>query len=85
MRAFLVRRLKSATPVESFFGTLKSESVNHRVYRARDEARTDLFFCIEAFYNRRRRHSSLDYLSPEVYEQLYQKEHSLYSTPCPRN
>jgi len=58
-------------PMESFFGTLKSEWVNHRVYRTRDEARTDIFYYIEAFYNRRRIHSSLDYLSPQAYEQLY--------------
>jgi len=51
-------------PMESFFGTLKSEWVNHRVYRTRDEARTDIFYYIEAFYNRRRIHSSLDSLAP---------------------
>ena len=72
-------------PMESFFGTLKSELVNHRVYRTRDEARTDLFFYIEAFYNRRRRHSSLDYLSPEAYEQLYHQNHELRLSPCPQN
>ena len=72
-------------PMESFFGTLKSELVHHRVYRTRDEARTDLFFYIEAFYNLRRRHSSLDYLSPEAYEQLYHKQHQLHLTPCPQN
>jgi putative transposase len=72
-------------PMESFFGTLKSELVHHRVYRTRDEARTDLFFYIEAFYNRRRRHSSLDYHSPEAYEQLYHKQHQLRLTPCPQN
>jgi transposase InsO family protein len=72
-------------PMESFFGTLKSELVHHRVYRTRDEARPDLFFYIEAFYNRRRRHSSLDYLSPEAYEQLYQQRHGLRSSPCPQN
>ena len=55
--------------MESFFGTLKSELVHHRAYRTRDEARADLFFYIEAFYNRRRRHSALDYRSPEAYEQ----------------
>jgi transposase InsO family protein len=69
-------------PMESFFGTLKSELVHHRVYHTRDEARPDLFFYIEAFYNRRRRHSSLDYLSPEAYEQLYQKRHGLLSSSC---
>jgi transposase InsO family protein len=42
-------------PMESFFGTLKSELVHHAVYHTRQEARTDLFFYIEAFYNRRRR------------------------------
>ena len=72
-------------PMESFFGTLKSELVHHRVYHTRDEARPDLFFYIEAFYNRRRRHSSLDYLSPEAYEQLYQERHGLLSSPCPHN
>ena len=72
-------------PMESFFGTLKSELVHHRVYHTRDEARPDLFFYIEAFYNRRRQHSSLDYLSPEAYEQLYQERHGLRSSPCPQN
>jgi transposase InsO family protein len=61
-------------PMESFFGTLKSELVYHRDYGTRAEARPDLFFYIEAFYNRRRRHSALGYLSPEFYEQLYHKE-----------
>ena len=58
-------------PMESFFGTLKSELVHHSVYYTRDEAKTDVFYYIESFYNRRRRHSALDYLSPEVYEQLF--------------
>jgi transposase InsO family protein len=72
-------------PMESFFGTLKGERVHHRLYRTRDEAKPDLFYYIEAFYNRRRRHSSLDYLSPEAYEQLYHKRHSLRLTSCPPN
>jgi putative transposase len=66
-------------------GTLKSEWVHHRLYHTRDEARPDLFFYIEAFYNRRRRHSSLDYLSPEAYEQLYHKQHELRLSPYPPN
>jgi transposase InsO family protein len=61
-------------PMESFFGTLKSELVHHRVYGTRAEARPDLFFYIEAFYNRRRRHSALGYLSPEFYERLYHED-----------
>jgi len=72
-------------PTESFFGTLKSEWVHHRVYRTRDEARSDIFFYIEAFYNRRRRHSSLDYLSPEAYEQLYHRQEDLCLSTCPQN
>jgi putative transposase len=58
-------------PMESFFGTLKSELVYDRAYRTRAEASTDLFYYIEAWYNRRRLHSALGYESPEVYEQLY--------------
>ena len=72
-------------PMESFFGTLKSERVHHRVYRTRAEARPDLFYYIEAFYNRRRRHSSLDYLSPEAYENLYHKQDILRLSTCPSN
>ncbi len=64
-------------PMESFFGSLKSEWVHHRVYCTRDEARSDIFYYIEAFYNRRRLHSSLDYLSPEAYEQLYHQQQSV--------
>jgi putative transposase len=71
--------------MESFIGTLKSELVHHRRYRSRDEARPGLFFYIEAFYNRRRRHSSLGYLSPEAYEQLYYQRRDLCLTPCPQN
>jgi putative transposase len=58
-------------PIESFFGTLKSELVHHCVYHTHDEAKADVFFYVESFYNRRRRHSALDYLSPEAYEQLF--------------
>ena len=61
-------------PMESFFGTLKSEWTHHRTYRTREEARGDLFYNIEAFYNRRRLHSSIGYMSPARYEQLYHEE-----------
>jgi len=62
-------------PEESFYGTLKSERVHHRVYHTRHEAMTDVFSFIEPFYNRCRLHSSLGYLSPEAYEQLYWQQH----------
>jgi len=63
-------------PMESFFGTLKGEWVNHHQYCTRDEARVDIFYYIEAFYNRQRLHSALDYLSPVDYEQLYHRQRS---------
>jgi putative transposase len=55
--------------MESFFSTLKTERTSRKVYRTRDEARADVFDYIERFYNVRRRHSTLDYLSPLQYEQ----------------
>ena len=53
---------------ESFFATLKTEEVFHRIYRTREEARQCIFEYIAVFYNRQRKHSFLDYLSPENYE-----------------
>lgn len=52
---------------ESFFGSLKNERVHHRRYATRAQAKQDLFEYIEAFYNRRRRHSALGYTSPAAY------------------
>jgi len=53
---------------ESFFGTLKTEWVDDEDYKTKDQARTSLFHYIETFYNRRRRHSYLDYISPVEFE-----------------
>jgi transposase InsO family protein len=69
-------------PIESLFGTLKTELVHHRAYRTREEAKTDIFFYIEGFYNRRRRHSALGYLSPVDFELLHQDSMLAY---CPQN
>lgn len=55
---------------ESFFGTLKTEWVDHQDYRTHAQAKQDLFEYIEVFYNRQRRHSYLGYLSPVEYERL---------------
>jgi transposase InsO family protein len=55
--------------MESFFGTLKTELVHHESYPTREAARQSLFEYIEVFYNRRRRHSALGYVSPDEYEQ----------------
>jgi putative transposase len=61
-------------PMESFFATLKKEHVYHCVYRTREEAALSIFEYIEGFYNTRRRHSSLGYLSPLEYEQKINRE-----------
>lgn len=49
--------------------SLKSERVHRSRYRTRDEARADIFDYIERFYNPRRRHSTLNYVSPATYEE----------------
>lgn len=59
--------------VESFFATLKVERIHGRHYRSHAEARTDVFYYIEAFYNTHRRHSALGYLSPDQFERLHQR------------
>ena len=66
-------------PMESFFGTLKSELVHHRAYQTRNEAKADVFYYIESFYNRHRLHSSLGYLSPDEYEQLFYQQQEVTS------
>ncbi len=55
--------------VESFFATLKKEEVHRQEYLTRQQAKASLFYYIEVFYNRRRRHSALRYQSPHDYEQ----------------
>ncbi|PQV64632.1 Transposase InsO [Abditibacterium utsteinense] len=55
--------------VESFFATLKKQEVHRERYLTRDQAKASLFYYIEVFYNRRRRHSALGYLCPHDYEQ----------------
>ncbi len=54
--------------VESFFSSLKMELVHEATFATREQASAALFEYIEVFYNRKRRHSSLGYLSPVEYE-----------------
>lgn len=56
---------------ESFFGTLKNELVYHEDYKTRSEARQSIFEYIEVFYNRKRRHAFLNYMTPVDYEKKY--------------
>ena len=53
---------------ESFFATLECELLDRRRFATQTEARLAVFDYIEGWYNPRRRHSSLDYLSPVAYE-----------------
>ena len=54
---------------ESFFATLECELLDRRRFKTQAEARIAVFTFIESFYNPRRRHSSIGYLSPVAYEQ----------------
>ena len=56
--------------IESFFSSLKTERIRGRIYRSRDQARADVFDHMECFYNPRRRHSTIGYLSPMDFETL---------------
>ncbi len=56
--------------VESFFSTMKLELVYERSFATREEAKRALFEYVEVFYNRRRRHSALGYVSPVEYERM---------------
>lgn len=57
---------------ESFFATLECELLDRSTFPTHTEARMALFEFIEGFYNRRRRHSSLGYVSPADYEKAAQ-------------
>ncbi len=53
---------------ESFFNSLKTELIGKHVFTSRDQAQSSLFEYMEVFYNRQRLHSTLDYLTPDEYE-----------------
>jgi putative transposase len=58
-------------PMESFFGSLKTELVHRTDFPTREAARRAIFEHLEAFYNRRRRHSGLGFLAPaQAYAQM---------------
>lgn len=54
-------------PAESFFSTLKTECVEG-IYLSRNQAKREIFEYIEIDYNRKRRHSSIGGLTPEMFE-----------------
>jgi putative transposase len=57
---------------ESFWASLQTELLDRQAWLTRNALRSAIFEYIEAFYNRRRRHSTLGYLTPEEFERRYQ-------------
>ncbi len=60
--------------MESFFHTLKTEHVYFERYQTREKAKHSIFEYVEVFYNRQRRHSTLNYKTPLTFEQNYQQQ-----------
>lgn len=58
--------------MERFFGSLKSERTDNKIYQTRDQARADVVDYIEMFYNSERLHSTLGYMSPIEFEKIKQ-------------
>ena len=63
--------------IESFWATLKEECVEKTIFSSRNEAKTAIFEYIEVYYNRRRRHSSLGYMSPVEYEKQGERKNGM--------
>jgi putative transposase len=61
---------------EAFFATLECELLDRHLFRTRAQARTAVFDYLESFYNRRRRHSALGYLSPTDHERRHQARYA---------
>jgi putative transposase len=60
--------------MESFFHTLKTEHVYFENYETREQAKRSIFEYIEVFYNRKRSHSTLGYLSPFEFEKQWEQQ-----------
>jgi putative transposase len=69
---------------ESFFANLECELINRRSFKSKAEARMAIFTWIEGWYNPRRRHSALDYLSPANFERKHQ-DHILMQSSRPEH
>lgn len=65
---------------ESFFGTLKVELVHDENYKTRTEAKTSIFAYIEAYYNTKRKHSTINYMTPRQFEDTMKSENQ----KCPK-
>jgi len=65
--------------IESFFYTLKTELIYLKRFESKQEVTRALFEYIEVFYNRQRIHSTLEYTSPEAFENNYREKQMLCS------
>ena len=63
--------------MESFFHTLKTEHVYFESYKTREQAKQSIFEYVEVFYNRKRRHSTLGFLAPEIFENQWLQRQNL--------
>lgn len=63
--------------MESFFHTLKTEHIYFEHYATREQAERSIFEWIEVFYNRKRRHSTIDYLSPTAFEKNWHQQQAV--------
>jgi putative transposase len=61
-------------PVESFFASMKKELIHRRSFATHEEARSAVFEWIAVWYNRKRRHSTLGYLSPDQFERQFSSQ-----------
>lgn len=59
-------------PMESFFNTLKRECIGTEIYKDVEAAEKEIFNYIECYYNNKRRHSTLGYLSPAKFEEKHE-------------
>lgn len=60
--------------MESFYHTLKTEHIYFELYKTKQEAKQSIFEYVEVFYNRQRRHSTLGYCAPMMFENKWQQE-----------
>ena len=64
--------------MESFFHYLKTELVMHCDYKNQDQARASLFDYMEVFYNRQRRHSTINYVAPLAFEESTRADRTVH-------
>jgi len=76
MRASMSRKgnCYDNAPMESLWGSLKNEMIHHQRYATRANAAASIKEYIEIFYNRQRRHSRLDYVSPATFADNFRKQ-----------